>query len=162
MRRTTFPFKRSFKAVFGASIRLEFLCLCVLLPSMICATALLKSDDGQDVVDIDNEDSSSPTDRVFVDAFSNVYKTNSWGNGSGPGSYIENARPYVHLLQTYFDARFCMIVDFGNGDWQIMRHIAIPSHNIYTGFDLVSSVQIAGALAATTCVSFSPVACMRT
>jgi hypothetical protein len=76
-----------------------------------------------------------------VRIFSDVYKTNEWTNGSGPGSHPDNVKPYMALLQQYFDdPRFKTIDDLGCGDFQFMKLIHIPEDKLYTGYDLVPSV----------------------
>ncbi|MEK6734694.1 MAG: hypothetical protein AABY27_06305 [Pseudomonadota bacterium] len=55
--------------------------------------------------------------------FSKIYQTNEWGK-SGPGSDPENAKPYLEILQNFFnDPRFYTIVDLGSGDWRLMEVI---------------------------------------
>ncbi|HSX20388.1 MAG TPA: class I SAM-dependent methyltransferase [Gammaproteobacteria bacterium] len=80
-------------------------------------------------------------DKHYVQVFSEIYATDEWQGGSGPGSNPQNAAPYMTLLQQYFyDPRFNVIVDLGCGDWQIMRNIQIPDGKKYLGFDVVPSV----------------------
>lgn len=73
--------------------------------------------------------------------FTKIYKENKWGKGSGPGSYEKNTVLYRELLQNYFnDQRFHTIVDFGCGDFQIMKLINVPLDKIYKGIDIVPEV----------------------
>lgn len=73
--------------------------------------------------------------------FSTIYDLDIWTEGSGPGSNPAYAKPYLDLLQIYFDdPKFHTIFDFGCGDWQLMSQIKIPDNKIYKGFDIVQSV----------------------
>jgi hypothetical protein len=73
--------------------------------------------------------------------FTKIYKENKWEKGSGPGSYEKNTIIYRKLLQNYFDdQRFQTIIDFGCGDFQIMKLINVPVDKIYKGIDVVPEV----------------------
>ena len=77
-------------------------------------------------------------DSVIFDA---IYKKGAWGVGSGPGSYAENTVEYRAMLQKIFDDdRFKSFVDFGCGDFQIMKLMKVPLQKSYTGIDVVADV----------------------
>lgn len=79
--------------------------------------------------------------RSTVKAFTNIYRNNVWGVGSGPGSYAGNTKEYRYLLQSIFNNKHIKTyVDLGCGDWQIMRLIKIPENKKYVGVDVVKSV----------------------
>ena len=74
-------------------------------------------------------------------AFTNVYQSHRWGEGSGYGSKPENAQPYLILLQKYVvNQKIHSIVDLGCGDWQLMRTIKLPDTTRYDGVDVVKSI----------------------
>ncbi|XDD46087.1 methyltransferase domain-containing protein [Leptospira sp. WS39.C2] len=74
-------------------------------------------------------------------AFEKVYEEKKWGEGSGIGSWPENAGPYLKLLQEYLnDPKYNTIVDLGCGDWRLMETMIIPKEKNYVGYDLVSSL----------------------
>lgn len=73
--------------------------------------------------------------------FTDVYKRNAWIGGSGPGSKIENAGPFLTYLQNFIDKqKISTIVDIGCGDWELMKNIRIPDHIQYLGLDIVDEV----------------------
>ena len=73
--------------------------------------------------------------------FSDIYRTDFWTQGSGPGSTKENTVEYRKILQEYFnDPKYQTYVDLGCGDWQIMRLINIPEDKMYKGYDIVQTV----------------------
>lgn len=82
--------------------------------------------------------------KLFVseeEVFSNIYATDFWTNGSGPGSAKEHTVEYREILQRYFnDTKYQTYVDLGCGDWQIMSLIKIPKEKTYTGYDIVKTV----------------------
>ena len=71
-----------------------------------------------------------------------LYKyRNVWGGTSGPGSAKHNTIQYRKLLQKIFDDdRFQSFVDFGCGDFQIMKLIQVPANKSYRGIDAVEYV----------------------
>lgn len=38
--------------------------------------------------------------------FTNIYKKNLWNGGAGPGSKVENARPFLDYLQDFIDTQY--------------------------------------------------------
>lgn len=73
--------------------------------------------------------------------FTHIYDNQIWQKGSGTGSYKEYTEEYRKILQEYFyDPKFHTIVDYGCGDFQIIRLIDIPSDKVYIGLDVVKSV----------------------
>jgi len=74
--------------------------------------------------------------------FEHIYAHNIWGSGSGEGSFLIHARPYVTFLQRFLRERdIRSVVDFGCGDWQFSK--AIDWGDIrYRGYDIVASVVL--------------------
>ena len=73
--------------------------------------------------------------------FTDIYLSNEWGGGSGSGSKVENAQPFLDYLQKFIDySQITSIVDIGCGDWNLMREIRIPEHIKYLGLDIVDHV----------------------
>ncbi len=73
--------------------------------------------------------------------FTNIYEKDLWGGGSGPGSKIYNAGPFLEYLQNFIDTqKISTIVDIGCGDWELMRTIRIPNHIKYLGLDIVDQI----------------------
>lgn len=72
--------------------------------------------------------------------FNGIYKTNRWGNGSGPGSGEKFCANYVKFLQSFFkEKKITSIVDCGCGDWQFSKNIDFKGID-YQGFDVASFV----------------------
>jgi len=72
--------------------------------------------------------------------FENIYNKNVWGGGSGPGSSLQLARPYVNLLQAFLNNNIIeSVVDIGCGDWQFSQFIQWGNRT-YLGIDVVASV----------------------
>ncbi len=72
--------------------------------------------------------------------FSNIYRDNIWGKGSGVGSLPEYTAAYRSLVQTFLrDNKIQSVVDFGCGDWQFSKLIDWGEID-YQGFDVVESV----------------------
>ena len=80
-------------------------------------------------------------DATIDETFDSIYKSKVWGVGSGPGSYAANTAEYRAMLQKIFDDdRYQSFVDFGCGDFQIMKLMRVPQHKSYTGIDVVADV----------------------
>ncbi|SED81533.1 hypothetical protein SAMN05519104_4445 [Rhizobiales bacterium GAS188] len=72
--------------------------------------------------------------------FSEIYKKNEWGYGSGVGSLPLNNVDYIKFIKVFIERnRMSSIVDFGCGDWQFSRFIDWAGIT-YTGFDIVEDV----------------------
>ena len=74
-------------------------------------------------------------------AFTEIYKKNKWGNGSGSGSNmtIDNQK-YIELLESILNEyNIQTICDIGCGDWQFSQFINWGNRE-YTGIDCVKSV----------------------
>jgi SAM-dependent methyltransferase len=72
--------------------------------------------------------------------FENIYNKKVWGGGSGVGSSLQSARPYVHLLQSFLNNNAIeSVVDIGCGDWQFSQFIKWGNRT-YLGIDVVASV----------------------
>lgn len=73
--------------------------------------------------------------------FSNIYATDAWGSGSGPGSTPKFCRPLVDWLSRWIVRnRIDSIVDLGCGDCQWMPEVAMTTLSEYTGVDVVLDV----------------------
>ena len=84
-------------------------------------------------------------EQTSEDFFTHIYEKGLWGkrNGvghSGSGSSVQNAAPYMQLLEKFLvENKIKSVVDVGCGDWSFSQHI--PWGEIqYTGFDVVKSV----------------------
>lgn len=56
--------------------------------------------------------------------FNNIYRHNSWGGGSGPGSTIANTVQYRWFIQNFVAMNAIKsVVDIGCGDWQFSQRI---------------------------------------
>ena len=74
------------------------------------------------------------------DAFSIIYKSNTWGFGSGLGSLPRWTRPYQQFLQMFMrENNIKTVVDVGCGDWQFSRLIDWSAVD-YLGLDVVPEV----------------------
>jgi SAM-dependent methyltransferase len=72
--------------------------------------------------------------------FSEIYKVNEWGYGSGVGSLPLNNIDYIKFLKMFIERNnIRSVVDFGCGDWQFSRFVGWESVS-YTGFDIVESI----------------------
>lgn len=75
------------------------------------------------------------------ESFTNIYKKNIWGEGSGTGSKMtRNNQKYIDMLQSVLkDKDIKTICDVGCGDWVFTQHIDFGSRK-YLGVDCVKSV----------------------
>lgn len=74
------------------------------------------------------------------EVFSSIYSDNIWIKGSGPGSTIEQGRPFITFVQQILDEfDIQSIVDLGCGDWVLAHEINWKNRN-YLGLDVVSKV----------------------
>ncbi|WP_266030444.1 class I SAM-dependent methyltransferase [Brucella intermedia] len=72
--------------------------------------------------------------------FEQIYETDAWHGGSGPGSFPVHTKGYVRFLEQFLrNERIQSVVDLGCGDWQFSRFIDWNGAR-YDGFDLVRSV----------------------
>jgi SAM-dependent methyltransferase len=72
--------------------------------------------------------------------FTEIYKGNEWGYGSGVGSLPLNNIEYIKFLRMFIERNdIRSVVDFGCGDWQFSRFVGWEKLT-YTGFDVVESV----------------------
>lgn len=79
-------------------------------------------------------------DPSIVAAFETIYRNDSWGNGSGPGSMPSSTIEYRAFLERFIrENAVRMVTDLGCGDWQFSRLIDWGGVE-YTGFDVVASV----------------------
>lgn len=70
--------------------------------------------------------------------FSEIYRTDAWNGGSGPGSTPEFCRPLVEWLAAYVDQNGVRsVVDFGCGDFQWMPEVLDRTGVSYVGLDVV-------------------------
>jgi 2-polyprenyl-3-methyl-5-hydroxy-6-metoxy-1,4-benzoquinol methylase len=73
-------------------------------------------------------------------AFSEIYRNNVWGKGSGIGSEPSATADYIAMLQAFLrEHDIKTVVDFGCGDWQFSKLIDWSGVR-YQGFDIVPSV----------------------
>nr|QBK91601.1 MAG: methyltransferase domain protein [Pithovirus LCPAC302] len=76
--------------------------------------------------------------------FNNIYKNNTWGNGSGWGSSYKYNRSYVNFLQKYLKQyKINSVLDIGCGDWQLAKRIEWSYDNKkikYIGADVSSYI----------------------
>jgi SAM-dependent methyltransferase len=80
---------------------------------------------------------------VMKTAFSDIYRRRLWGkeNSSGSGSERRRCLPYLALLQELLNTTcYKRVVDFGCGNWELMKHVHVPSWIHYLGVDIVHSV----------------------
>lgn len=80
-------------------------------------------------------------------AFSKIYATNYWGDGSlgsplsGSGSVPENAKRYVEFVaRSILNNKISTVLDVGHGDWAMWRDYKFEGVN-YTGIDLVHGLS---------------------
>jgi glycosyltransferase involved in cell wall biosynthesis/SAM-dependent methyltransferase len=72
--------------------------------------------------------------------FSEIYRNNEWGFGSGVGSLPDNNTGYMRFLESFLrERKITSVVDFGCGDWQFSRLIDWNGAD-YLGLDLVPEV----------------------
>lgn len=78
--------------------------------------------------------------------FTEIYEKGGWGFNhegkgfSGSGSTLENAAPYVALLESFIKEHAVeSIVDVGCGDWTFSKYVDFGAAR-YCGFDTVKSV----------------------
>jgi SAM-dependent methyltransferase len=75
-----------------------------------------------------------------VAVFTEIYRNNSWGEGSGPGAKPAATRTYRQALQRLLETRRVRsVVDVGCGDWASSQFIDWK-HATYHGVDVVDTV----------------------
>lgn len=73
--------------------------------------------------------------------FNDIYKNQSWGFDSGPGSDPENAKEWINLVNSFIiKNNIKSILDLGCGDWRLGKELNLDSVD-YVGVD-VSSIII--------------------
>lgn len=81
----------------------------------------------------------------FKKVFTTIYDDKEWGvsrnsNTSGTGDILSNLAFFqffeLFLTKTGIES----LLDFGCGDWSLLKHINFPSNLKYTGIDVVDSV----------------------
>ena len=78
--------------------------------------------------------------KSHAEVFNDIYRNNVWRGGSGTGSTLESARPYMVFLRNFLTAnRIKSVVDLGCGDWQFAQHFDWTGVD-YTGVDVSSVV----------------------
>jgi len=74
------------------------------------------------------------------EVFTNIYKNNVWGKGSGSGSDPKNTEEYRMFLQRFMkDNKVKSVVDLGCGDWQMNEHIDFTGIE-YLGVEVVEQL----------------------
>ena len=72
--------------------------------------------------------------------FTQIYKENVWGAGSGTGSVVENCYPLIGWLQVFLKRqRIETFIDYGCGDWQWMQYVNLDGVT-YRGIDCADSI----------------------
>ena len=72
--------------------------------------------------------------------FQALYRENTWGRGSGPGSTPANTIEYRAFVERFMDANGVKsVTDLGCGDWQF-SYLIDWSEKQYVGFDPVAEV----------------------
>ena len=72
--------------------------------------------------------------------FENIYTSDEWGNGSGPGSSIVHMLGYIEFIESFVaQHRIKSVVDLGCGDWQFTRYVNWGCAQ-YLGLDIVEAV----------------------
>lgn len=70
-------------------------------------------------------------DSMMSNIFTDIYKYNKWGKGSGAGSYEECTRDYLFYLHEFIKTNnIKKIIDYGCGEWQMLSHFNF-SNDIY-------------------------------
>jgi hypothetical protein len=77
--------------------------------------------------------------------FTDIYKNKEWGvsrsgNLSGTGDIIGNLPFFLFFENFLAQQSISSMIDFGCGDWSLMKYINFPINMKYTGVDLVDSV----------------------
>lgn len=86
---------------------------------------------------------AGPSHKVIFDG---IYQNKIWGDGSGPGSRVENTTDYRAYLERFMEEKKIQsVLDVGCGDWEFSQHVHWNGA-IYFGVD-VSSLAIAKASA---------------
>jgi SAM-dependent methyltransferase len=72
------------------------------------------------------------------DVFTEIYKKNIWGYGSGEGSKLENNLDYIQFLNAFMkNNNIRSVVDLGCGDWQFSYKVDWGDIS-YLGLDCVA------------------------
>jgi len=83
---------------------------------------------------------ASSTRDLAANPFSNIYASDAWTMGSGPGSLHAVNRPFIDFLTNFIHNNDVhSIVDFGCGDWQYMKSVDLSGVR-YLGLDVVDDV----------------------
>ena len=71
--------------------------------------------------------------------FTEIYETDQWKGGSGPGSKIEFVKDYIHILKDLLETyKIKSCIDYGCGDWQFSKTIKWNKLvDSYIGTDIV-------------------------
>jgi SAM-dependent methyltransferase len=77
---------------------------------------------------------------VKTRTFNKIYDLDIWNGSSGPGSKIENVKPYLELLSNFIQERKVKsILDLGCGDFEIMKSLNLSTVR-YLGVDTSSKI----------------------
>jgi hypothetical protein len=88
------------------------------------------------------DSASLPAAKPIGDAFQEIYASDFWTLGSGPGSLVAVNRPFITFFEAFIrENRIASIVDFGCGDWQYMSRVDLNGAN-YLGLDVVNQVIV--------------------
>lgn len=73
---------------------------------------------------------------MLQNIFDQIYLTDEWNGGSGPGSHPSNTAKYIKFLNSFIrENSIKSILDVGCGDWQLMSMIDLTGIR-YKGIDV--------------------------
>lgn len=81
----------------------------------------------------------------FKEVFTKIYRDKEWGisqnyNTSGTGDLLSNL-PFLLFLEMFLTkTKVNSLLDFGCGDWSILKHMSFPPNFNYVGVDIVDSI----------------------
>jgi len=79
-------------------------------------------------------------DQDSASVFADIYANNLWNGGSGSGSKLSEAAPYINFIQKYIeDNKIKTVVDVGCGDGRVAVRMFNGTYS-YTGIDVVKSM----------------------
>ncbi|MEI6187024.1 MAG: hypothetical protein WCP46_00785 [Alphaproteobacteria bacterium] len=84
-------------------------------------------------------------EKKFKEVFTNIYNDKEWGvsrdhNTSGTGDIINNLPFFLFIEKLLNIKKIKAVLDFGCGDWSLMKYVSFPEDTIYIGLDIVQSV----------------------
>jgi SAM-dependent methyltransferase len=80
------------------------------------------------------------SDSNLTAAFGNIYRSKTWGHGSGPGSSETNTIEYRAFITRFMEANsISTVTDLGCGDWQFSQFLSWSGVD-YVGLDVVPEI----------------------